>query len=227
MARRTGLRVQGTPRDSSPQLGVSRRHLSISRLGHFSLGAFHGWVLAAKPRFREGHGVIRAAGFGCVWRYRARKTIVPQQLGAACRPDAAGAFDWRAGLVLGAVVAPTDAVAATSIAKRIGLPKCIVDILEGESLLKNASALLALEFGIALLVGGEMPTTGLNGVDVGLHGFSSKYITGEWRTLYFLLWLKISLLVLGLLENSAVRSDNQHVGAPGSSSRCAVALIVY
>ena len=34
-------------------------------------------------------------------------------------------------------------------------------------------------------------------------------------------------LVLGLLENSAVRSDNQHVGAPGSSSRCAVALIVY
>src|SRR5258707_7425462 len=40
-------------------------------------------------------------------------------------------FDWRVGLVLGAVVAPTDAIAATSIAKRIGLPKRIVDILEG------------------------------------------------------------------------------------------------
>src|SRR5215471_9568874 len=31
-------------------------------------------------------------------------------------------FDWRIGLILGAVVAPTDAIAATSIAKRIGLP---------------------------------------------------------------------------------------------------------
>lgn len=67
-------------------------------------------------------------------------------------------FDWRVGLVLGAVVAPTDAIAATSIAKRIGLPKRVVDILEGESLLNDASALLALEFGLALLVGGVRPT---------------------------------------------------------------------
>ena len=54
-------------------------------------------------------------------------------------------FDWRVGLVLGAVVAPTDTIAATSIARRIGLPKRIVDILEGESLLNDATALLALE----------------------------------------------------------------------------------
>src|SRR6184192_3558634 len=67
-------------------------------------------------------------------------------------------FDWRVGLVLGAVVAPTDAIAATSIAKRIGLPKRVVDVLEGESLINDATALLALEFGIALLVGGERPT---------------------------------------------------------------------
>jgi len=67
-------------------------------------------------------------------------------------------FDWRVGLVLGAVVAPTDAIAATAIANRVGLPKRLVDILEGESLLNDASALLALEFGLALLVGGETPT---------------------------------------------------------------------
>ena len=67
-------------------------------------------------------------------------------------------FDWRIGLVLGAVVAPTDAIAATSIASRIGLPKRIVDILEGESLLNDATALLALEFGLALLVGSQKPT---------------------------------------------------------------------
>src|SRR5690242_10667978 len=67
-------------------------------------------------------------------------------------------FDWRVGLVLGAVVAPTDAIAAASIAKRVGLPKRLVDILEGESLLNDASALLALEFGLVLLVGGVTPT---------------------------------------------------------------------
>ncbi len=67
-------------------------------------------------------------------------------------------FDWRMGLVLGAIVAPTDAIAATSIATRIGLPKRVVDVLEGESLLNDATALLALEFGIALLVDGQRPT---------------------------------------------------------------------
>jgi len=67
-------------------------------------------------------------------------------------------FDWRTGFALGAVVAPTDAIAATSIARRMGLPKRIVDILEGESLVNDASALLALEFGVAMLVRGQAPT---------------------------------------------------------------------
>ena len=70
------------------------------------------------------------------------------------------AFDWKLGLVLGAVVATTDAIAATTIAKRLGLPKRIVDILEGESLLNDASGLLALQFAVALIVSGERPTLG-------------------------------------------------------------------
>lgn len=67
-------------------------------------------------------------------------------------------FDWRLGCVLGAVVAPTDAVAATSIAKRLGLPQRIVDILEGESLVNDASGLLALEFALAMVIQGRTPT---------------------------------------------------------------------
>jgi len=67
-------------------------------------------------------------------------------------------FDWRIGLVLGAIVAPTDAIAATSIANRLGLPRRMVDILESESLLNDATALLALEFGIGLLMQGHVPT---------------------------------------------------------------------
>ncbi len=67
-------------------------------------------------------------------------------------------FDWRMGLVLGAVVSTTDAIAATSIAKRLCLPKRITDVLEGESLVNDATGLLALEFAIALLVTGHTPT---------------------------------------------------------------------
>jgi Na+/H+ antiporter len=70
------------------------------------------------------------------------------------------ALDWKAGFLLGAVISTTDAIAATSIAKSIGLPRRIVDILEGESLLNDATGLLALEIGIAIMVRGEMPTLG-------------------------------------------------------------------
>lgn len=67
-------------------------------------------------------------------------------------------FDWKLGLVLGAIVAPTDALAATSIAQRVGIPKRITDLLEGESLVNDASGLLALEFGVAIVLRHETPT---------------------------------------------------------------------
>jgi Na+/H+ antiporter len=66
-------------------------------------------------------------------------------------------FDFRLGLVLGAVVSTTDAIAATSIAKRLGIPKRITDVIEGESLVNDASGLLALEFAVALVVSGQAP----------------------------------------------------------------------
>jgi monovalent cation/hydrogen antiporter len=75
-------------------------------------------------------------------------------------PYAFHGFDWRMGFVLGAVVATTDAIAATSIAKRLGLPKRIVDVLEGESLVNDASGLLALEFGVAMVLNGRTPSFG-------------------------------------------------------------------
>jgi monovalent cation/hydrogen antiporter len=82
-------------------------------------------------------------------------TVIGVALGA---PWLFHGFDWKIGLVLGAVVAPTDALAATSIAQRIGLPKRITDILEGESLVNDATGLLALEFGISILLRNETPT---------------------------------------------------------------------
>ncbi len=77
---------------------------------------------------------------------------------AGAAPWFLSGFDWRMGFVLGAVVAPTDAIAASSIAKRVGMPKRVVDVLEGESLVNDASGLLALEFGVAMLLRGETAT---------------------------------------------------------------------
>ncbi len=59
---------------------------------------------------------------------------------------------WAPSFAIGAVVAPPDAVAATSIGRRIGLPRRIVTILEGESLLNDATALVALRTAIAATV---------------------------------------------------------------------------
>ncbi len=72
-------------------------------------------------------------------------------------------FDFRLGLVLGAVVSTTDAIAATSIAKRLGIPKRITDVIEGESLVNDASGLLALEFAVALVVSGQAPSLEVGG----------------------------------------------------------------
>jgi CPA1 family monovalent cation:H+ antiporter len=54
---------------------------------------------------------------------------------------------------LGAVVAPPDAVAATAVARRIGLPRRIVTILEGESLLNDATALVLFRVAYAAAIG--------------------------------------------------------------------------
>ncbi|MEB4613333.1 cation:proton antiporter [Leucobacter sp. M11] len=59
-----------------------------------------------------------------------------------------------AGIALGAVVSPTDAVAATSIGKRLGLPPRLVTILEGESLVNDATALVLLRAAVAAVAGG-------------------------------------------------------------------------
>jgi CPA1 family monovalent cation:H+ antiporter len=61
--------------------------------------------------------------------------------------------DWPAAFALGAVVAPPDAVASTAIARRIGMPRRVVTILEGESLLNDATALVALRTAIGAAAG--------------------------------------------------------------------------
>ena len=68
-------------------------------------------------------------------------------------------LDLGAAIALGAVISPTDVVAATSIAKRLGLPPRLVAILEGEGLVNDATALVMLRTAIAatgLAASGEL-----------------------------------------------------------------------
>jgi Na+/H+ antiporter len=67
---------------------------------------------------------------------------------------------WAAGFVLGAIVSPPDAVAATTIAHRLRLPRRIVTILEGESLVNDATALVMYRFAVAAVLSGSFSLVG-------------------------------------------------------------------
>ena len=100
-------------------------------------------------------------------------------------------FNYRLGAVLGAVVSTTDAIAATAIARRVGLPQRIVDVVEGESLVNDASGLLALQFSVALVVAGQRPTVGV--------------------ALLELMWLISGGLAVGLVAALVIHKTSLHI----------------
>jgi len=86
-------------------------------------------------------------------------------------------ISWPIAFALGAIVAPPDAIAATAVLQRVGAPKRIVTILEGESLMNDATALVA--YRIALIAaatgafsfveaGGRFIAVAIGGVLLGL-----------------------------------------------------------
>src|SRR4051812_10166481 len=86
-------------------------------------------------------------------------------------------FPLAAGFVLGAIISPPDAIAATAIAGRLRVPRRIVTVLEGESLLNDATALVAFRFAVAAVSTGAFSLThataqffyvGIGGILVGL-----------------------------------------------------------
>ena len=61
---------------------------------------------------------------------------------------------WSAAFVLGAVVAPTDPIAATSIMRRLGVPRRLVSIIESESLVNDGTALVLFRAAVVATVSG-------------------------------------------------------------------------
>jgi monovalent cation/hydrogen antiporter len=84
---------------------------------------------------------------------------------------------WPAAFALGAIVSPTDPLAATAIGRRLGVPRRIITLLEGESLVNDATALVAYRIAVAAAVSGgfvvwqaglRFVVTAAGGVAVGL-----------------------------------------------------------
>ena len=86
-------------------------------------------------------------------------------------------MSWPAAFVLGAIVSPTDPVAATAIAGRLGVPRRVVTIVEGEALINDATALVAYKVAVAAVLtgtfsaweaGAQFVYSGIGGAAVGL-----------------------------------------------------------
>ncbi|WP_432127056.1 Na+/H+ antiporter [Streptomyces sp. bgisy082] len=134
-----------------------------------------------------------------------------------------------AALVLGAVIAPPDAVAATAIARKLGLPNRITTILQGESLVNDATAITAYKVALAAAVGegvswaggiGEFALAAVGGVGVGL----VLMVPIHWLRVH----LRDSLLrsILSLLIPFVAYAAAEEVGASGVLAVVVVGLFL-
>lgn len=91
---------------------------------------------------------------------------------------------WAATFALGAIVSPPDAVAVAGVARRLNLPKRLVTVLEGESLVNDATGLVVLRFALTALAAGSfsLPAAAADLVKVGAGGVAIGLATG-WAML--------------------------------------------
>lgn len=88
---------------------------------------------------------------------------------------------WAAAIALGAIVAPPDAVAASAVLRGLSMPRRLVVILEGESLVNDATALILYRFSLAALAAGSvaLETAGLSFLVVAAGGLVFGYAIGR------------------------------------------------
>ena len=100
-------------------------------------------------------------------------------------------MSWAAAFVLGAVVSPPDAVAVTAVTRRLGLPKSIEIVLEGESLVNDATAFVAYRMAVAAVVAGTFSI---------------------WQAGFRFLWTALGAVALGLVIGWLIDRLRRFVG---------------
>src|ERR671936_900770 len=104
---------------------------------------------------RENAGAITLLAFGLV--------LTTMVIVAAAAHALIPGLSWAGAFVLGAIVSPTDPTAATAIAERLGLPRRLVALVEGESLVNDGTALVAYKFEVAAVVTGSFSLPSASG----------------------------------------------------------------
>ncbi len=107
---------------------------------------YSGAFFADLPALRSDLRVISLLSIGLV---------LATTVAIACLAHAVFDLPWAMAFALGAIVSPTDPVAATSILRRLGAPRRLVNVLEGESLVNDATALVAYKVAVAAAIGGS------------------------------------------------------------------------
>jgi monovalent cation/hydrogen antiporter len=138
-------------------------------------------------------------------------------------------LSWAACWTLGAIVAPTDPVAATTIARRLGVPRRLINILEGESLVNDASALVLYKIAVAA-IGGSAFSVWSAGWDffkaaaLGIViGFAVAWVIGQVRRR---LDDPPTEITLSLLSGYAAYVPADKVGASGVVAAVTVGIVV-
>ncbi len=89
-------------------------------------------------------------------------------------------LSWPLAFALGAIVSPTDPVAATAIMRQLGAPRRIVNVIEGESLVNDATALVAYRVAVGAAVGGSFSAldAGLEFIGAAAGGIAIGLVVG-------------------------------------------------
>jgi CPA1 family monovalent cation:H+ antiporter len=144
--------------------------------------------------------LLYAAAFNTEWRMFRRQlraitllavglVLLTTTLVAWAAHDWVG-LPWASAFVLGAIVSPPDAVAAMAITQRMRVPRVVSTILEGESLVNDASALVAYRIAVGAVLGGafELWDAGLQFVLVSVGGIAIG-LAGAWLVIRLHRWL--------------------------------------
>ncbi len=174
------------------------RHFHMSSETFFSLFIppllfADGWVIPKRELFRNRYSIL-LLGFGLVFATVAAVGFAVHWLIPSVPLSAA--------IVLGAVVSPTDMVALSSILERISLPKRLIYVLSGESLINDASGLVAFKFAIGAIALGTFSwgDAGRNLVWISLGGVLVGVVVA-----YNIQWFR-SLLTRRRMEDPTIQT---------------------
>ena len=136
---------------------------------------------------------------------------------------------WAAAFALGAIVAPTDALAATSVFRRLGVPRVVLSLIEGEALFNDASALILYKAAVlAALTGAFVASDAIgNFVVAGIGGIVLGYVIGRVMA-EIVKWLDDPPVevVVSLLIPFAAYLPAEHYGLSGVLAVVTAGLVI-